>query len=128
MFEKIRRGATRFWMSEREYRANIAGLQIVFGAVLGFVLAGAENFKQFDFAVMLLVTIGSVVTILYISASPQRLLYAGLALVYAIALPLMVLRITGEPAPDKLAPTLLIWTLFQIAIEFAPRKRDAGAK
>lgn len=124
MFEPIRRIITRPWMNEREYRANILGLQIVFGAVLGFVLAGAENFDRFDFAGLLLVTIGAVVTILYISASPRRFTYSVLALGYGLALPWIVLRITDVQAPDKLAPTLLIWTLFQIGVEFSPRARE----
>ena len=115
---------TRPWMDEREYRANVSGLQIVFGAVLGFVLAGAENFDQVDFAAMLLVTVGAVVTILYISASTRRLAYAALALGYTLALPWIVIRLTEVAAPAKLAPTLLIWTLFQIGVEFAPRKRE----
>lgn len=123
MFEPIRRTFTRPWMDEREYQANAHGLQIVFGAVLGFVLAGAEDFAPFDFAALLLVTIGAVVSILYISASRYRLAYTGLALGYALVLPAMVLRITDVPAPEKLAPTLLIWTLFQVAMEFAPRRR-----
>ena len=124
MFERIRRSVTRPWMDEREYRANVHGLQIVFGAVLGFVLAGAEKFAAFDFATLLLITIGAVVSILYISASQRRIAYTLLAIGYAMLLPLAVLRITGVEAPEKLAPTLLIWTLFQAGVEFAPRRKD----
>lgn len=60
------------WMDEREYSASKSGLQIVFGAVLGFVLAGAEAFGPFAFATLLLITSGGVASILYISASPYR--------------------------------------------------------
>lgn len=124
MLESLRRSLTRPWMDEREYQANVYGLQIVFGAVLGFVLAGAENFEPFDFAALLLVTIGAVVSILYISASQRRLAYAALATGYALALPWIVQRITEVHAPEKLAPTLLIWTLFQAGVEFAPRRKQ----
>ena len=124
MLEPLRRTAARFLMDEREYRANISGLQIVFGAVLGFVLAGAEAFDPFAFAVLLLATISGVVSILYISASPQRLVYTLLAFAYSLTLPFIIKEITGVAAPEKLAPTLLIWTLFQAFIEFAPRKRE----
>lgn len=126
MIEVLRRALTRPWMDQREYRANVQGLQIVFGAVLGFVLAGAEDFEAFDFATLLLITIGAVVSILYISASKRRLAYAALAVGYALLLPLAVARITGVEAPEKLAPTLLIWTLFQAAVEFVPRSKGAG--
>ncbi len=123
MLDQLRRSFRIPWMDQREYRANVSGLQIVFGAVLGFVLAGAEAFEPFDFAALLLITIGAVVSILYISASKRRLAYAALAVGYAVLLPEAVLRITGEHTPDKLAPTLLIWTLFQAAVEFMPRRR-----
>lgn len=123
MLDSFRRVLTRPWMNQREYRANVSGLQIVFGAVLGFVLAGAENFEPTDFAALLLITIAGVVSILYISASNRRLIYTALALGYALALPWIVLRITQEHTPDKLAPTLLIWTLFQAGAEFVPRGR-----
>lgn len=124
MFEAIRRTITVPWMDEREYQANVSGLQIVFGAVLGFVLAGAENFDPSNFAALLLATIGAVVTILYISASPRRLTYTVLAVVYTLSLPWIIPRITdGAVAPEKLAPTLIIWTLFQAGVEFAPRVR-----
>ena len=128
MLEPLRRTASRLLMDEGEYRANISGLQIVFGAVLGFVLAGAEAFDAFAFAVLLLATISGVVSILYISASKQRLVYTALALSYGVALPFIIKVITGVAAPEKLAPTLLIWTLFQAGIEFAPRRKEGGGE
>lgn len=128
MLDHIRRSVTKPWMDAREYRANIHGLQIVFGAVLGFVLAGAERFDQYSFAVLLLATIGAVVTILYISASPRRVAYTALAVGYSLSLPWMVLEITKVQAPEKLAPTLLIWTLFQAGVEFAPRRREGAGE
>lgn len=126
MLDKVKSWLGRPWMDEREYRANILGMQIVIGAVLGFVLAGAEAFDARDFAGLLLLTFGGVGSILYISASRHRAFYAATSMVYALALPWAVLRITGVAAPDKLAPTLLIWTLFQAGVEFAPRKRDTA--
>lgn len=123
MLDRIRRSLTMPRMDHREYRANSSGLQIVFGAVLGFVLAGAEAFEPLDFAALLLATIGAVVSILYISASRRRVLYTVIAVGYALLMPMLVLRMTGEAAPEKLAPTLLIWTFFQAAVEFLPRGR-----
>ena len=125
MLAKLRRTSTSLLMDGREYAANISGLQIVFGAVLGFVLAGAEAFDPVDFAVLLLTTFTGVVSILYISASRHRLLYTALAITLSLSLPWVVEQITDVAAPEKLAPTLLIWTLFQAAVEFMPRRKPA---
>ena len=125
MLEPLRRTAAPFTMDHGEYRAQISGLQIVFGAVLGFVLAGAEDFTPFSFGALLLVNVAAVVSILFISASRYRLIYTAVALGYSLALPWLVQRITDVAAPDKLAPTLLIWTFFQAAAEFMPRTKAA---
>ncbi len=116
----MRRLLKKPWMTQREYRANLEGLNIVFGAVLGFVLAGAEELDSWGFARLLLLSVGAVVTILYISASKYRVIYAGLSVVFAIALPLMAQRM-DLVVPGKLMPTLLVWSLFAIVLEFAPR-------
>jgi Flp pilus assembly protein TadB len=117
---RMQRLLKRPWMTQPEYRANLEGLNIVFGAVLGFVLAGAEALDSWGFARLLLLSVGAVVAILYISASKHRVIYAGLSVVFAIALPLMAQRM-DLVVPDKLMPTLLVWSLFAIVLEFAPR-------
>lgn len=110
-------------MTYGEYRANIAGLNIFFGAVLGFVMAGTESLESWDFALVLLFTAGMVTTILYIPASPQRILYAFLAVVLAWLLPTILQTMVSADAviPTKLQPTLLIWAVMMIVIEFVPR-------
>ncbi|WP_305096642.1 hypothetical protein [Croceibacterium aestuarii] len=114
------------WMSHREFEANKDGLNIVFGAVLGFVLAAAENLGVYDYAIVLIGSAGAVITILYISASSHRVLYSLFALAFAVALPPSVRVATGSAAPDKLMPTLLIWAVVAIILEFAPRERPPG--
>lgn len=110
-------------MSHNEYRANIAGLNIFFGAVLGMVMAGAEALDGRNFAVLLLITAGIVIAILYISASRRRIVYAMLAGVLIAALPFVfgVLSLGGS-LPDKLQPTLAVWALMMTVIEFVPRQ------
>lgn len=73
MAAKIRLNGLK--MTEREYRANLSGLNIFFGAVLGFVLAGTERMSPLGFALLLTLTASVVVTILYITASKHRLTY-----------------------------------------------------
>ena len=115
-----------FLVSESEYRANLAGLNTFFGAVLGFVLAGIDRLDTMDFAIVLLLVSGIVVTILYISASRWRLLHAATALVFILVLPAVVAPILdpGAALPDKLQPTLGVWALMTILVEFYPRLRE----
>lgn len=118
---------TKPWMTDREYRANIEGLNIFFGAVLGFVLAGAEALDAWRFAVVLLLVGTTVVTILYITASDRRLAYAALAALVVAVIPRVADQLlgTGFHRPPKVQPTLAVWAALIIVIEFAPRERVA---
>lgn len=117
-------------MSHAEYRANLQGLNIFFGAVLGFVLAGTESLESWRFAFLLLISAGIVVSILYISASSRRLAYAGFTLAVIAALPLIAdgAVLGAEELPPKLQPTLAVWVAMTILIEFLPRERAAPTK
>lgn len=114
---------TKPWMTDREYRANIEGLNIFFGAVLGFVLAGAETLDARHFALVLLMISSAVVTILYITASHKRISYAALAVVVIALLPHVADQLLGANAhlPPKVQPTLAVWAAMMILVEFAPR-------
>lgn len=117
-------GAT---MTEGEYRANLAGLNTFFGAVLGFVISGIEQLDAFRFGLVLALLGALVVLILYISASEHRIIYSLYALGAIIALPWIVDPILppGITLPAKLQPTFIVWALFTILVEFAPRTRPA---
>lgn len=112
-------------MSQGEYRANLGGLNIFFGAVLGFVMAGTETLGVGDFAAMLVVVSAMVIAILYISGSRHRLAYGVLAVAMVVALPFLVGGTFGEGVvlPPKLQPTLAVWVAMTLLIEFAPRQR-----
>ncbi len=115
-----------FVTSESEYRANHAGLNTFFGAVLGFVMAGTERLDAVEFAFVLTLVSGAVISILYVSASKQRLAYSLLTLAIIATLPKVVdpMLDVGEHLPDKLQPTLFVWTLLSVLIEYAPRRPD----
>lgn len=117
----------RPWMTEREYRANIEGLNIFFGAVLGFVLADAEALDAWRFALVLLLVGTTVVTILYITASDRRLAYAILSAGVIAVMPRIADQLLGAGfhLPPKVQPTLAVWAALIIGIEFAPRERNA---
>lgn len=116
-------------MTDGEYQANLNGLNMFFGAVLGFVLAGTEKLTVFQFSVLLTSLAGVVVTVLYISSSKHRLAYAALALFYAATMPeaMDFMLHTQGAVPDKIRPTLLVWIGMTIGVEFWSRERTAPA-
>jgi uncharacterized membrane protein len=112
--------------TDSEYRANLSGLNTFFGAVLGFVMAGTERLSAAEFAYVLFIVSGVVISILYVHASSQKLAYSILTLVLIAALPYLVSSVLheGEALPDKLQPTLFVWALLSVIVECFPRRAD----
>jgi hypothetical protein len=112
--------------TESEYRANLTGLNTFFGAVLGFVMAGTERLDAAEFAYVLFIVSGVVISILYVHASSQKIAYSVLTFVLIAALPYFVSSVLdrGEALPDKLQPTLLVWALLSVVVEYFPRRPD----
>lgn len=117
-------------MTEGEYRANLNGLGIFFGAVLGFVMAGTETLGPRDFALTLFLSATAVICILYVSSSPQRLFYAAITALYIAILPTVLHDLLGKGAaiPRNLQPTLAVWLVITLFVEFMPRDRTAAGK
>jgi len=112
-------------MTRSEYRANLNGLGIFFGAVLGFVMAGTDTLPPRDFALTLFFSATVVITILYVSSSPRRILYAILSAVLIAALPRLLgeLLSPGAQIPRNLQPTLAVWLGITLLVEFLPREK-----
>ncbi len=112
-------------MTDEEYRANLNGINIFFGAVLGFVLAGTETLETAGFTLVLVLCSAIVISILYISSSKRRLVYFVYTAVGIACLPQVVALIgpAGTTLPPKLMPTLAVWTAMTAFVEFAPRAR-----
>lgn len=115
--------------TQGEYDAHQAGMNTFFGAVLGFVMAGSERLDSFEFAILLMLVAGIVISILYVSGSPHKLAYSLLTLAMIAILPRMFEPVLepGESLPDKLQATLFVWTLLAIFVEFLPRRHEPGA-
>ena len=115
-----------FVPTDSEVAANHAGMNTFFGAVLGFVMAGSEKLDQFEFAYLLFMVAGTVISILYVSASRQKAIYAALSLMLILLLPKLMDNMLdpGEQLPSKLQATLLVWTAMSIFVEFLPRRSD----
>lgn len=107
-------------MTQGEYRANITGMNVVFGAVLGFVLAGAGTMTTDQFIFVLMIAASGVVTILYLGSSPYKLFYAVLGAVLVASLPELLGLVDVEPMP-KLQATLGVWLMITLIIEALPR-------
>lgn len=107
-------------ISAGEYQANLSGLNILFGAVLGFVLTGTETLDEWKFGFVLLTLAAFVVSILYISHSRHRLVYAIATLIGAMVLPELIdWALKGHGIlPAKIRPTLVVWTIMTILVEF----------
>lgn len=112
-------------MTDEEYRANLNGINIFFGAVLGFVLAGTETLGTAGFTLVLVLCSAIVISILYISSSKRRFVYFLYTAVGIACLPQVVTLIgpAGTTLPPKLIPTLAVWTAMTAFVEFAPRAR-----
>lgn len=130
MLQKLGKVASAFGlgkMSDGEYRANLNGINMFFGAVLGVVLAGIEKLNAYQFGFVLVTLAGIVTSIMFISGSRHRFLYALYAIAITLATPRLmdlILR-TKDAIPDKVVPTLLAWTLMTIVVEFWARERDS---
>ena len=112
-----------FAITKREYRANIEGTNIVFGAVLGFVLVGAEGLPVFDFVALLMMSAAIVVMILYLGSSDYKLFYAVSTAIAIIALPFVAEDLFSLTKVPKLQPTLALWGLMILGIELMPQDK-----
>ena len=114
---------TTMAMTHEEYEANITGMNIVFGAVLGFVLADASDLPPFEFSLVLLFSASVVVMILYLASSPYKLFYAVSSVLAVAALPYVLERLLRiEPLPN-LQSTLAVWTAMVLIVVAMPRER-----
>lgn len=112
-------------MTTDEYQANLAGLNVFFGAVIGVALAGTEDLSSLEFGIVLAGVASAVVSILYISSSRNRVVYSIWALGVAVVLPELINSMSQGHVlvPDKLRPTLVVWTLMAIFVEFWARDK-----
>ena len=110
-------------MSEGDYRAGLNALNIVFGAVLGFVLVGGEELPIFDFVALLAISALIVMLIQSIALSEYTL--------FSVAATAIVIYLLPEVAEDwfsltrvpKLQPALATWAVMATLLEMSLRDR-----
>jgi len=62
-------------MSYDEYKANISGINIFFGAIIGVVMAELSLQSPVTYSLLLILVASFIILVLYISASKHRLYY-----------------------------------------------------
>ena len=116
-------------MKDGDYRAGLSALNIVFGAVLGFVLVGGENLPIFDFVALLAISALVVMMIQSIALSEYTLfsvVVTGLAIYLLPEIAEEWFSLTRVP---KLQPTLATWAVMATILELSPREKpDENSK
>ena len=110
-------------VTEREYRANVDGINIVFGAVLGFVLAGSEDLPPIDFMILLFTSATVVISILYLSSSEYKLFYGLMTAALIWFLPRITTEFLEIETIPALQPTLAVWAAMVLLVEMMPRHK-----
>ena len=115
-------------MKDGDYRAGLSALNIVFGAVLGFVLVGGENLPIFDFVALLAISALVVMMIQSIALSEYTLfsvVVTGLAIYLLPEIAEEWFSLTRVP---KLQPTLATWAVMAtILSSFSASLTNASA-
>ena len=115
-------------ITEHEYQANIRGMNVFFGAVLGFVLVGAQDLPIRDFATMLVICATIVVLIQYLAFSEYTLFNAIVTGGAIYMLPELADGVFDVASIPKLQPTLAIWAIMVLAVELMPRSKEESKK
>lgn len=114
----------RTWkMSERERRVIVEGINVIIGAVMGFVLVGAEGLPVFDFTALLVISVFVVVLILFMESSEYTLFCAVLTAAALIAFPYVTEDFLSLTKVPKLHPTLIIWAAMILLAQALPKQQ-----
>jgi len=115
-------------MSEGDYRAGLNAMNIVFGAVLGFVLVGGENLPVLDFMALLGVSALVVMMIQAIALSEYTLFNIAVTAAAIYFLPELAEKWFSIAQVPKLQPTLAVWAGMAVILELSPREKPATDK
>ena len=110
-------------MKDGDYRAGLNALNIVFGAVLGFVLVGGENLPIFDFVALLAISALVVMTIQSIALSEYTLFSVVVTALAIYLLPEIAEEWFSLTRVPKLQPTLATWAVMATILELSPREK-----
>ncbi len=115
--------------TDRERLGGIDGINLFFGALLGANLGMIDRLPLRDYAMMIIILAGTVVTLRMVSTSERRAYALMTLLVYiflvSLYLFLPALRAKGlsDDATARLGVTLAIWVGAVLFLEFGPTHR-----
>ena len=109
-------------MPAREHRIIIQGINVVIGAVLGFVLVGSEGLPVYDFGALLVISMVIVVLILYLESSDYVLFHAVLTAIAILSFPYVTEELFSLTKVPKLQPTLAIWAIMILLAQLIPHE------
>jgi uncharacterized membrane protein len=116
-------------MKDGDYRAGLNALNIVFGAVLGFVLVGGENLPILDFVALLAISAFVVMLIQSIALSEYTLFSVVTTALAIYGLPEIAEEWFSLTKVPKLQPTLATWAVMATLLELSPREKpDENSK
>lgn len=110
-------------MKDGDYRAGLSALNIVFGAVLGFVLVGGESLPIFDFVALLAISAVVVMMIQSIALSEFTLFTIVITAGAIYLLPELAQEWFSLTKVPKLQPTLAVWAVMATILELSPREK-----
>ncbi|MEM6475276.1 MAG: hypothetical protein AAF687_03835 [Pseudomonadota bacterium] len=110
-------------MSHGDYRAGLNAMNIVFGAVLGFVLVGGENLPVLDFVALLTISAFIVMMIQAIALSDYKLFNIAVTAAAIFYLPDVAEDWFSLAQVPKLQPTLAVWAGMAVLLELSPREK-----
>ena len=110
-------------VTEKEYEAGVTAQNIVFGAVLGFVLVGAQDLPIKDFMMLLFISASVVMMIQYIMLSEYKLFNIGSTALVIFLLPTASENLFNLAQVPKLQPTLALWAGMAVVQEMLPRAK-----
>jgi len=111
-----------------EYKANISGINIFFGAIIGVVMAELSLQSPVTYSLLLILVASFIILVLYISASKHRLYYFFFS---ASTLLLTWIKASNNDEfygidtvwlEHRLLPTLSVWLFMVTTIEFLPKE------
>ncbi len=113
-------------MTEGDYRAGLNAMNIVFGAVLGFVLVGGQNLPIPDFIALLSISALLVMMIQSIVLSDYKLFNIIMTAAGIYFLPRLAEDWFAIAEVPKLQPTLAVWAVMAVILELSPREKLAA--
>lgn len=127
--EMLERMKGLWTQTPREKAATVDGINLFFGALLGANLGTIDGLGLLDYAEVIFVLAGTVMTLRIFSTSERRGYAFGLLALYVVAVACFLFLLKRNPVGispadvDRLAVTLTVWLGAVLLVEIHPTMR-----